>query len=168
MPGAPTQPSTRKKVAPDSWRRTGTTRTHLFTNPSSRRLGPSLTLIVKDNPMTQAQAANASEASAPAAKIIPPELVAKIINGIAQIGRARALLEDEGWTATIVANRITVAGLIVAQLVMPATGTPADSSDPPAPVGETTPMNRWFRCGGYEPASNVRAPAAPHRSCRHR
>jgi len=45
------------------------------------------------------------------------ELVAKTIAGIAQIGSARAALEQAGHTATITGNRITVDNEIEAQLL---------------------------------------------------
>lgn len=45
------------------------------------------------------------------------EQVAKVIAGISVIGHARNLLEQEGYTATIVAQRITVNLEVVAQFV---------------------------------------------------
>jgi hypothetical protein len=49
--------------------------------------------------------------------VITAELVGKTIAGIAVIGQARRVLEEAGWSATIVANRVTVDGVIEAQLV---------------------------------------------------
>jgi len=48
---------------------------------------------------------------------VSAELVAKTIAGIPLIGQARRVLERDGWVVTIVANRITVAGTVEAQLV---------------------------------------------------
>ena len=48
---------------------------------------------------------------------ITAEKVAGVVAGIHQIGDVRNLLELEGWTATILANRITVNHEIVAQFM---------------------------------------------------
>jgi hypothetical protein len=53
----------------------------------------------------------------PGVQIITAELVAKTVAGVSQIGYARAALETAGWTAMIVANRITVEGVIEAMLI---------------------------------------------------
>lgn len=45
------------------------------------------------------------------------EFVARTIAGISLIGHARTVLERAGWDATIVANRITVNGIIEAHLI---------------------------------------------------
>ena len=52
----------------------------------------------------------------PDAEIITAEIVAKTIAGIEQIGVAHRVLQEEGYAATIVANRITIAGVIEARL----------------------------------------------------
>ena len=51
------------------------------------------------------------------AGVITAELVAKTIASISLIGVARRTLEQAGYTAKILANRITVDGVIEAQLV---------------------------------------------------
>ena len=49
--------------------------------------------------------------------LITPELVAKTIAGIPLIGYAQRALKDAGLAATVVANRITTAGAVEAQLI---------------------------------------------------
>jgi len=51
------------------------------------------------------------------AEVITAELVAKTIASISLIGVACRTLEQAGYTAKILANRITVDGVIEAQLV---------------------------------------------------
>lgn len=69
------------------------------------------------------------------AAVVTTEQVAKVVAGVSSIGLARRALERAGWSATVVANRITVNQDIIAQfiagmndeprwLVYPITGTP--------------------------------------------
>ena len=53
----------------------------------------------------------------PDAEVITAELVAETIHAISLIGVAGRTLEQAGYTAKILANRITVDGVIEAQLV---------------------------------------------------
>lgn len=50
-------------------------------------------------------------------EIIATEAVARVIAGLAQIGMARQALEDTGMKASICGSRITVDGVIEAQLM---------------------------------------------------
>ena len=63
--------------------------------------------------MTQTQ-----ETSPVADNTVTAELVAKTIASIHQIGYAQRALQEAGYTAKIVANRITVDGLIEAHLTL--------------------------------------------------
>ena len=51
------------------------------------------------------------------------ERVARVVSGTSVIGKARNALETDGWTATIAANRITVADEVLAQLIPARIGT---------------------------------------------
>jgi len=76
------------------------------------------------------------------------ELVAKTVAGIAQIGSARAALEQAGYTATITSNRITVNNETEAQLIS-ANGSAwwnvyaADGSPPVWTVGTKHGDHNW-------------------------
>ena len=51
------------------------------------------------------------------------ERVAKVVSGFSVIGEARNALNAAGWTATITANRITVAEEVLAQFIPAKDGT---------------------------------------------
>jgi hypothetical protein len=51
------------------------------------------------------------------------ERVAKVVSGFSVIGEARNALNAAGWTATITANRITVAEEVLAQFIPAKVGT---------------------------------------------
>jgi hypothetical protein len=53
----------------------------------------------------------------PGQDVITVEMVAKTLAGTALIGVACRLLEQVGYTASITANRIMVAGVVEAQLI---------------------------------------------------
>jgi hypothetical protein len=55
--------------------------------------------------------------------MVTTEQVAKLVAGISIIGHARKILERAGWTVTLVANRITVEGEVIAQLIPAKIGT---------------------------------------------
>ena len=64
-----------------------------------------------------------SLAGSPPADMSMVERVARVVSGISVIGRARNALDAAGWTATIAANRITVAEEVLAQLIPAKVGT---------------------------------------------
>ena len=49
-------------------------------------------------------------------EVLTPELVAKVIAGTAMVGEALRALQDQGWTASLTGQRITVDNTIEAVL----------------------------------------------------
>ena len=58
----------------------------------------------------------------PTAETVTPELVAKTVASIHQIGYAQRALSDAGHVAKITGNRITVDGVVEAQLTLSSGG----------------------------------------------
>ena len=61
--------------------------------------------------------------------MVTTEQVAKLVAGISVIGHARKVLQRAGWTVILVANRITVEGEVIAQLIRAKIGTHGPLAD---------------------------------------
>lgn len=89
------------------------------------------------------------QANPPEEGMVTAEIVAKTIGGITTVGHARSMLQEAGWVATIVANRITVDRAVEAQLVS-VNGKSwwnvyaVDGTPPVWTIGATTQEANWL------------------------
>lgn len=83
--------------------------------------------------------------------VITPELVAKTITGISQIGSAHNALANAGWHPVVSKNRIIVDGIIEAQLLCANTAMwwnvySVDGTPPIFTVGAHRVECDWIGC----------------------